>query len=296
MATRGRQVQYSPGGRLIFLFFFLYPTIQLLQFSLVDNWSWNDPFWVQEGQRDAHFIIRVCMQQVTQYVCTCVECILQADSRNCCASLLSTSVLEYIWAPSLSVIQCLRDGIKSAGLSFSAVLFFCSKVAPLRTTTMRDRLVWYISVGSSLHATPFRWCVQFKYGFKHLKLYFICFMVITRLCIHHCTTSHVSSMQLWPSVRTTLHTSAVHPLRSSAVFCWISQVSRTLQEKKKKRGISAFPCIATCHFKYGLTLGRAHEHAVTEECPQRWQAAADRTSAASQVPIRTKHKVWATRK
>lgn len=127
MATRGRQVQYSPGGRLIFTLF-LYPTIQLLQFSLVDNWSWNDPFWVQEGQRDAHFIIRVCMQQVTQYVCTCVECILQADSRNCCASLVSTSVLEYIWAPSLSVIQCLGDGIKLAGLSFSAVLYSAVKL------------------------------------------------------------------------------------------------------------------------------------------------------------------------
>lgn len=38
-----------------------YPTIQLLQFSLVDNWSRNYTFYVREGQHDAHFIIRGCM-------------------------------------------------------------------------------------------------------------------------------------------------------------------------------------------------------------------------------------------
>lgn len=162
MATRGCQVQYSPGGRLIFTLFFVVlfwssptPERDTRPFSCYSFLSAiiEAEIILSECRRVSmthisssecaciysNFLCqrrRVCMQQVTQYVCTCVECILQADSRNCYASLVSTSVREYIWAPSLFDVRCLTDGIEFARL-FLLFFFFCSKVAAIRTKTAK---------------------------------------------------------------------------------------------------------------------------------------------------------------
>lgn len=76
-----------------------------------------------------------------------------------------------------------------------------------------------------------QYCIVIK-SFKSQRMWL--FFDEEGQCTYSCVSITIMCLPCFSGL-TTPHTSAVRPLERSVVFCWISQVCSTRQEKKKKK-------------------------------------------------------------